>query len=460
MNELKHLRSTHTDTLDNGDGTRTQRVYSGHQYYDNFDGIGDGEKGLRKIDVHPIETPDGWRVEYAPYRAYVPRYADLTCVFIDAKSPAKIEITITPTCEHAEGIFVPKNNEVVYTDAFGPGASLVYVLLATGIRKLVRVSKDSNVAGPFVFAFGTDSRLYRRGGTEYELDRRGPKTLDTSKLTALKMGTSETYIMPYQYLGGEFLNHLAVEMRPAGSNTWELVKTIPSEWDKSCDLEMDATVSISPSNGAQLNKNDLAVYIDAVRAPQSVSATATTGSSGFFTFARGSGVTTPCVRTGLIFNNTLIAGDTITAASIEVRCTAVTGAATGYIVEWAPANYNSITTSDYDTYNGPSYPVKDTALNASTITFVVNTYISIALNPTGLNLINKGGANGFIARATEDIDTPTYLGGILSSSIAYSGNATTAFRPYFSITYTPTPSSIGSQGSDLAAGKTLSDLAA
>lgn len=268
MIEVKSQRRARGTVFDRGanpDGSRNYTAvnYTGDVFYDNWDARGDGETGWRKVDITLSPLDDGrqqagWMVQFAPYVATIPLHSDGRLEFCDKRNDAgkrknmqwELEaMAIAPVQGVASG------REVIYTDAYGPGAHLVYRAQRHGIAKLVRIDPTSAVTGPFVFRAHLPAgwKVVRQGDSgSYELLPTGKKELNTGKRTAFVGNGEETYAAPFIWRSGPDSGALAVYAEHIGGNAWEITKRIPVEWTRETVLEMDVTATSTLSSDGYL----------------------------------------------------------------------------------------------------------------------------------------------------------------------------------------------------------------
>lgn len=432
-----------------GDGTYKCVSWPGERHYWNWKGKGDGEVRWRQLDCEPVESPEGWTVQYAPHTITIPRYADTPLQFCDLHSDGENHREIPYTIEpigvgHVEGI--RKEWDIVYTDAYGPGAHLVYRIAAFGVQKLIRVDTDSPATGPFQFDYHLPEgfKVVRRGkDSEYDLQPQ-KKQLDTGKLTVFTNG-QETYLAPFRWWDGPMMHTLSVEIEQVGS-AWRITKSLPTEWTRENVLEMDVSSASTLGKNGQMGWGSGALTYN-----QLVTANASSGASSqygdgtgttkqFLVYAKGNAGTKYNVRGYAEFANTVPASATITACDVGVYIETDAGAG-ARIVEHNPDNYAAVDNDDYNSYGGGSDPtvrVQDTNLATAKTNPVGTGAKTFSLSV--LTEINKNANTGYAFRtAGASCDTGTgggYAGVAIYLKFSTSGNATSSRWPSETITYT------------------------
>lgn len=444
MIEVKANRTERTATYHLGGDHYQQKCWSSDIHYDNWDGRGDGEKGWRKCDPIIEPTGDGWRVLYMPYNAAMPRNADGVFHFRDCRSvPGErkdIYYTITPIGA-APVPGVVDGLETVYTDAFGPGADLVYQLRASGVAKLVRIQPSSTVTGPFQFrvALPAGAKVLRTNGKDtYELDKRGPKLADSARKTILEIGGKATYLYPFHWRSGMDAGVLPVLIEPDG-NDWIFAKSIPAEWTREDVLTIDLTASGTTVLDGYMGYSPGASYI-AARDQPAANLTAYTSTSDTIA-AKDSSGTPRCFRFVWSVSNTVPADANVSDIDLFVRTNGVTnGGVYANWVGWTPSSYTTPATSDYavDPPNTGAGKIGSVDYGATTVNGTVgSTDRTVALNAAGKAAFVKNGTNGYACReTTNDFGMTAFAGALTSTTIFYSEYPTSAFRPAQTITYT------------------------
>lgn len=449
---------------ENGHDMYTATNYTGDVFYDNWDARGDGETGWRKVDISLAAVDAGWRVQFAPYVATMPLLSTGNLLFADKRAESgkrknmqwELEaLAVAPVQGVASG------REVIYTDAYGPGAHLVYRAQRHGIAKLVRIDPTSEVAGPFVFRAHLPAgwKVVRQGESgDYELLPTGKKDLNTNKRTAFVGDDTETYAAPFRWEAGgpEQRGILTVTAEHIGGNVWEITKRIPAQWDRTRYLDMDITAASTLNTDGDQNSATGSTYAaKATSATGSVELTA----SVMTNYHKGSATTRYCYRNIMIFTNTIPGAATVTQVKIKVRPHAVVIPGVAHriaLTRYLPADYNSPAAGDYAYTGGmPSdtgFAYNDiSAASASAYTEWTTT------SATFLNNVNKGAKTGWTLRnftntAGADKFDLLYLSALVNP---YSGGAVYvdfeasnmggAYPPVEEIDYTLPPS-----GDDMA----------
>lgn len=437
MQEIKSQRSARGTVFDRGvdaGGNRqyTATNYAGDVFYDNWDARGDGETGWRKVDISLAAVDAGWQVQFAPYVATMPLLSTGNLLFADKRAESgkrknmqwELEaLAVAPVQGVASG------REVIYTDAYGPGAHLVYRAQRHGVAKLVRIEPDSAVTGPFVFRAHLPAgwKVVRQGNSgSYELLPTGKKELNTGKRTAFVGNGEETYAAPFMWRSGPDSGILAVTAENVGGNAWEITKRVPVEWTRETVLEMDVTATSTLSSDGYVAHAGVTSYQNCVGGVgTSIDTTATILQN----YHRGDGGTNNCQRPFMIFTNSVPAGATITNVKIKARPATVVKLRSGndnhtiVLTRFLPANYTAPAASDYvytggmpSDSGGPSNVISAAAPSA---------YIEWSTSgATFLNNITKGGYSAWSLRnytITSVNNTDLYP--LINGGSYYSGTA-------------------------------------
>ena len=344
---------------ENGHDMYTATNYTGDVFYDNWDARGDGETGWRKVDISLAVVDAGWQVQFAPYVATMPQLSTGNLLFADKRAESgkrknmqwELEaLAVAPVQGVASG------REVIYTDAYGPGAHLVYRAQRHGVAKLVRIDPDSAVTGPFVFRAHLPAKwkVVRQGeGGEYELLPTGKKELNTGKRTAFVGDGEETYAAPFMWRAGKDplqKGVLTVTAEHIGGNVWEITKTIPQDWSRADAVEMDVTATSTLNSDGQLQHAGAVSYATCVAGSgTAIDSTATVMQC--YNKDGGSG-TRYCVRPYMVFTNSVPALATISAVRVKLMpkaFVALNGRANNVqaLAPFAPADPASVVIGDY-----------------------------------------------------------------------------------------------------------------
>lgn len=164
---IKKMQKTINSFTENRDGKAIRRIYPNDIFYDNFNGIGDGEKGLREINKNWIRTKQNFKIEYSADKIYAPKYSNEKLKYIDNYQGKKNEIHITPiNCQKINGEIEkikcgPYSGEcIIYRNAFGEDQDLIYLPLANDFLKIVRIKNNSNKKLNFKFRLEFDEDHY------------------------------------------------------------------------------------------------------------------------------------------------------------------------------------------------------------------------------------------------------------------------------------------------------------
>ena len=416
----------------NGHDQFTETNYAGDVFYDNWDARGDGETGWRRVDITLEPAQSGWSVQFAPYTAVIPATAAQHLQFCDKRNDAGKRKNMAWSIE-AVGVSnvqgVQAGREVVYQDAFGAGAHLVYQAQRHGIAKLVRIDPSSTVQGPFIFRahLPTGWKVVRQGGgTDYELLPTGKKELNTRKRTAFVGNGEETYASPFMWRSGPDSGILAVTAENVGGNTWEITKEIPQEWTRESALEMDVTATSTLSSDGYVVHAGVTSYQNCVGGVgTSIDTTATVLQN----YHRGDGGTNNCQRPFMIFTNSVPAGATITNVKIKARPATVVKLRSGndnhtiVLTRFLPANYAAPAASDY-VYTG-GMPSDSGGPSNVISTASASAYIEWSTSgATFLNNITNGGYSAWSLRnytITSVNNTDLYP--LINGGSYYSGTA-------------------------------------
>jgi hypothetical protein len=234
--ELKDKREYRNEWYVDERGQRILRAYAGDRFYDNKLGVGDGERGFRKIDVTLKwdDTREGWAMEFASFQPFIPKYADDWFSYRDLYREKDQEIRFRPIAQHVLG--VQEGNRVVFEDAFGLGKDLVIEVTRHAFKKLVRIRNGykTSVDAVFDFEFENDGERVSR---------------ETGALIETEEG--DTYLQSFRmwdsgavdgYLRGQL-----VEPCPVVFTGNILRKTIPGDFQQRArgDVYADVTVTYS-----------------------------------------------------------------------------------------------------------------------------------------------------------------------------------------------------------------------
>lgn len=438
MIEVKANRTERTATYHLGGDHYQQKCWSSDIHYDNWDGRGDGEKGWRKCDPIIEPTGDGWRVLYMPYNAAMPRNADGVFHFRDCRSvPGErkdIYYTITPIGA-APVPGVVDGLETVYTDAFGPGADLVYQLRASGVAKLVRIQPSSTVTGPFQFrvALPAGAKVLRTNGKDtYELDKRGPKLADSARKTIIEIDGKATYLYPFHWRSGMDSGVLPVLIAPDG-NDWIFTKEIPASWSRESAIEMDLTTtgtSVTDGCMGQVTGSSYATCRDSL-----IGNTSLLGDASNTVYGKRGISTAYCYRSVFAWSNTVPTTATVTEITNKLTFVSGLSVVTSQWVQWVPSDFITPAATDYAA--GASYPFKRTAFCDTQIAAISSGDDTRTLNAAALAAFTKNGTNGYgVMEYTSDFLVASYSGGSVNAQVACSEHGTPANRPVHTITYT------------------------
>lgn len=161
MKELTEKRDYKMTEFVEENGDHVFRIYAGDIYYDNKLGVGDGERGFRKISNELVwdEANRGWTFLFHNYQPFLPEFADDWFSYRDLYQ-TKDQITrFRPVCDHVQGVLVPNidgltdQNAVVYADAFGQGIDLIIKFTFRKMVKVVRVRDGFKPDADLTFDF-------------------------------------------------------------------------------------------------------------------------------------------------------------------------------------------------------------------------------------------------------------------------------------------------------------------
>lgn len=244
MLELKELRTADRAEYILDNGIRRRVVSAGDMHYLNHNARGDGGLGWRKIDLKPVQTAEGWTVEYCHYSAKIPAMADGTLEYTQLWGDGAIkDRTITLGAVGAASIagvyeLIEGRQCIVYPNALGDGADLIYAAYTAGIGKYVRI-RAGFAGGSYTFKIGTADQVERMGTGAYIVERTGPKVLDTPRMTAIG---GDLYLRPIMARWDQTAMPIPATIEPVPGG-WHLTKTTPAEWDGTADLWMDTSTT-------------------------------------------------------------------------------------------------------------------------------------------------------------------------------------------------------------------------
>lgn len=463
--ELKFTRDLRRDNWLNLDGSFTQRNATGDLYYKNHMKLGDGDDStLRKVDVTPVENEAGWLVQFAPYNAQIPLMSDTMLQFVDVRFDGSNDKQM-PINVECVGIGRVKGeligHDIVYANAYGAGAHLVYQVQRHGVAKFVRIDPDSAVTGPFKFRLYTDSKwsVVRQGKEEYELLRTSAKVLDSSKRTVFRSAKGETYIAPYRWRSGPDGDALPVTIEYINNGVWEIAKQLPAEWTREYPLDMDVVAASTASSDGYLAHSGAVDYSNcASGAGVSIDTTAVIMQNYHKGGASG---TRNCQRPFMIFANAVPGTATITSVNVKVASTSLTKLNSGVnhtimLTRFLPADYASPVISDFGYTTGMPSDTVGYPSNVLSVASPAAYHEFNASNGGAIANITKGGYSGWALRNYSICSGPSYVDLYLLVNGGTSYNSTTAgfvffesanaggsFPPVEEITYTAPPSGGG-----------------
>lgn len=443
MIELKHRRSARERHYQLPNGQMRAEVGSADINYLNHDGRGDGETGWRKVDINPVQTESGWVQEFCHYRMVAPLTADGVASYSQTWGDGKIKnrgVTFQAVgALPVQGVrgMLGAAQAVIYTDAFGDGADLIYCFYVSGIGKYVRV-RAGYTGTSYQFKVGTNASVVRMGQNAYEVQRAGKKTLDTPRMTSIG---GDLYLRPITARWGDNSVALPVEIEPIAGG-WVVTKTTPQAWDGGSDLLMDLTTT----GTLAANANSCVFYSVASASPSDANwqscRTATAGSlvdsgdpsSMFITsYYRTSTSVAYRIWRGFLAWSLSIPGATITAADIVLNVSAANGTRRIHAVSSTFASTSSLTVEDYDQYGTTSFgdqPFNNASTGNKTIT----------LNASGISHIDAGGTTKFCIISEDDLLNTAYTSLGTSTTSTYNttiGSYESGTAPILNITYNP-----------------------
>lgn len=230
--EIRDKRGYKHEWFIREDGRRVFRAYTSAHYYDNKLGVGDGEKGFRKIDPTLVwqDSERAWKMQFAPFQVSIPLYADDWFSFRDIFKEKNQETRFKPKALHIKGVLV--NNEVVYQDAFGLGRDLIIRVTRKKLQKLVRIRSGYKAAKDAVFDFDFDVPKGKKVARA-----RGFTLGDGTILQSFRMWDSGT-------IDGERRGQI-VEACPVETIGSVFRKTIPGEFQQRARGDVYADVTIT-----------------------------------------------------------------------------------------------------------------------------------------------------------------------------------------------------------------------
>lgn len=407
--ELKYTRDLRRDNWLNPDGSFAQRNATGDLYYKNHLLLGDGDaETLRKVDVTPAQNDTGWLVQFAPYNAQIPLLSDTMLQYVDVRYDG-VNDKQMPINIECVGVGSVKGeligDEVVYTDAYGPGAHLVYKMLRHGVTKLVRVDPSSEVRGPFVFNLYTDAKwtVERKDGiADYELSKATPKALNSGKKTVFVSDSGETYLRPFSWRSGVREGGiLPVVMEYIADGVWQITKDVPPEWSRESAIDMDVSATSTLSYDGHLECGGGGTYASLISA---AAATTHTGAAAtMLQYNKGSAATRYVDRPYMIFANTVDASATITDCTVSAYCvTRVALSSTpvspiGALVDFVPTSYTSVAVGDFARGTIPPNHIGNTALAADQTITAASARYTWTINSPATN-VAKNTYNGWALR--------------------------------------------------------------